>query len=64
MINSSEESIFENEQKRDFIALQNHELRLNLVQELNAALTFHNDGINAKLELKHTFPMGVGMFES
>jgi hypothetical protein len=64
MINSFEERMFENERSLDFDSVQNQKLRLSLIQELNATLTIHNDSVDGQLELKHTFPMGVGMFES
>ena len=64
MINSKEEILFDNEQSHTHVTIQNNELMLSLIRELNAALAFHNDGVTSQLEIKHTFPMGVGMFES
>ena len=64
MIESSEENIFNKQHSHDYGSVQNQELRLSLIRELNAALTFHKVGEEAQLELKHTYPIGVGMYES
>lgn len=64
MIGSSAENIFQKQPNLDYESSQSQELRLSLIRELNAALTFNKDGKKAQLELKHTYPIGVGMFES
>ena len=45
-------------------SLQCKELKLSLIKELKAILKHNKNCAGEPLEIKHTFPIGFGMFES
>ena len=45
-------------------ALHYKELKLSLIKELKAILKNESNCVSEPLEIKHTFPIGFGMFES